>query len=74
VTELDLLIRSRRIVTESGWLDGAVGISGERIAALAPASDLPEAKPRWNPQDRRGSLSVREARGEVRRWTKCWTY
>jgi dihydroorotase len=43
VTELDLLVRSRRILTEQGWLDGGVCVGGERIVALAPADRLPTA-------------------------------
>ncbi|MCC6177000.1 MAG: dihydroorotase family protein [Chloroflexi bacterium] len=37
----DLVVRSRRIFTPGGWLDGAVAIRGERIAALLAADSVP---------------------------------
>jgi len=40
----DLVVRSRRIYTAQGWLDGAVVVRGERIAALAPAAAVPPAR------------------------------
>jgi dihydroorotase (multifunctional complex type) len=33
----DLVIRSRRILTAAGWLDGRIEVDGGRIAALVPA-------------------------------------
>ena len=42
---VDLLVRSRRILTTDGWLDGAIAVSGEQVAALHPASsELPDAR------------------------------
>src|SRR5690349_14544895 len=43
-TDADLVVRSRRIYTEQGWLDGAVVVRGERIAALVPADAVPGAR------------------------------
>src|SRR4051794_10235733 len=43
-TDADLVVRSRRIYTKQGWLDGAVVVCGERIAALAPADAVPAAR------------------------------
>ena len=43
-TPADLVVRSRRIYAERGWLDGAVVVRGERIAALAPADAVPPAR------------------------------
>jgi dihydroorotase len=44
VTELDLIVRSRRILTETGWLDGAIGVADERIVSLGPAGELTDAR------------------------------
>jgi dihydroorotase len=33
-SRVDLLVRSRRILTAHGWLDGAVGVVGEQISGL----------------------------------------
>ncbi len=35
----DLVVRSRRIMTPAGYLDGAVAVRGEKIAALVPADE-----------------------------------
>ena len=43
MTDLDLVVRSRRILTESGWLDGAIGVADERIVSLGPASEVAAA-------------------------------
>lgn len=41
----DLLLRSRRILTRDGWLDGAIAVLGEQIASLHPASgEMPSAR------------------------------
>jgi dihydroorotase len=39
VAPVDLVVRSRKILTASGWLDGAVAIRGEKIVALVPATE-----------------------------------
>jgi dihydroorotase len=36
---VDLVVRSRRILTASGWLDGSIAIRGERIVGLLPAGE-----------------------------------
>lgn len=35
----DLVIRSRRILTAAGWLDGAIAVRNERIVGLYPAGE-----------------------------------
>ena len=35
----DVVVRSRRILTAEGWLDGTIAIERGRVAALAPASE-----------------------------------
>ncbi|MCC7367713.1 MAG: dihydroorotase family protein [Chloroflexi bacterium] len=40
----DLIVRSRRIYTPGGWLDGAVAVRGEKIAALLTADEIPAAE------------------------------
>ena len=44
MSDLDLVVRSRRILTETGWLDGAIGVADERIVSLGPASELTAAR------------------------------
>src|SRR3989304_3928406 len=39
----DLLVRSRRILTSSGWLDGAVHVQDGKIVALTAAGNPNEA-------------------------------
>lgn len=41
---VDLLVRSRRILAEGGWLDGAVAVQDERIVALPPRGQEPPAR------------------------------
>lgn len=43
--KVDLLVRSRRILLEDGWHDGAIAVVGERISAVHAAADsLPPAR------------------------------
>src|SRR5688572_32475844 len=43
-TKLDLIVRGGQVVTATDVLDVAVGIKGDKIAALAPADMLPDAE------------------------------
>ncbi len=37
----DLVVRSRRILAETGWVDGAIVVRGEQIAEIVPAEQAP---------------------------------
>lgn len=40
----DLVVRSRRILTGGGWLDGAIAVAGEQIAGLFTAPHAPAGR------------------------------
>jgi dihydroorotase (multifunctional complex type) len=42
----DMLVRSSRILTEQGWIDGAVVVQGERIASIVSADGIPTDGPK----------------------------
>jgi dihydroorotase len=48
----DLVVRSRRIRTPDGWVDGAVVVDGGRISAVVGPADAPDAARRIDATDR----------------------